>query len=767
MIEVSDALAAAIEARQRTVLLRTRVDWDGDGYGTTTVVDGLTVDIDDLSRNNGSASIQRALTTELPAAVRFVDGYAAAEATVALTRGDVTGEDRHAAWYFTRGNSDSPIGDKERLRREATVDIGFETEDGPQYVRRLTGLTRRLPTFSRRREAELSILDYREKLRAPVTLVPTLGDDSGCDGTWIVTQALAANGIGAGPLPRAAGSLLWAPMYGSLNPIRDDRDPAWWALFLGPDVNTRIRPRFRTGPWVLANDPWYTSATDYAKVSIQTAPADLTWTGYSGRVEMWVVGAAPPTSGAAGSLGRTYLRLGHSTTLNDQVHGVRHNGQLFFDLYDLAGALLRTYSSTFTVPGDGAWHFVGIHFDHTAQRITFRLDNTTETLTTAVALSEIATPSDWVQVNSWQPMSDLHIHDVAATSSWLHESVTIGAYIDPSALQLVACYEDRTREAWDLLAELAAAEQAVSQYDEAGLYRYRTRRRLVEATAQTVQRALTTADASLLDIDIDDGIDQVRNIIQAPYTPVTDTGLAGFVYTDTERRVLAAGTTLDLALSFSDPVLQLQPSMFLLSIAGYELGPGDPYIVATSNSDFSADGDAILVYYSQIYGDVLEWQPKAAVVRLTNFSPITAYITAIGLYGRKVTVGNAITEEKRNQDSIDRYGPQPLLLPTNQWVQSASAARGLARRVLGELKNPHPTLTGLRVVGDPRLQLSDRVTIADPAGTTIDGEYWLTAAADDVSDSGGYTQQVTARAATTVMRWGSGRWGVNTWGQET
>jgi len=758
-IVVPSDLAAAIEAGERTPLVRVMVDWDGDGFGPAG-------SIDDLSGRQGAITITRSLTTDLPDPVRLVEGSSAATGTVQLAEGDPTDETMHPARYYTRG-SDAPLGHHERINRPTTVDIGFITASGPQYVRRLTGVLRKMTTVSRGRSAAAALLDNRALLRNTVTLIPTNGNIAGANGTWIVTQALYANGIGAGPLPRPQGSLMWLPMYGSISPIRSDRNPAWLAQYSTITAQTSIRPPFMPGPFAQAVAAAYSSTTNPYVVIVQNAAPTNTpaWSQLRGRLEMWCLGVTSPT--ASSGVWRSVLSY---TTL---ACGLRADGHMYLRVlaFDMV-TLLHEYISTQTVPGDGAWHAVGVHWDITARVVQFRIDGVFETQATTILPTELDTsqPNPNLLFNTYQPVSDVHVHDIDIAASWLADTVTVGAVLDPSLLNLVASYESTPREAWDLITEVAQAEQAVAAFDELGVFRYRTRIRLVDNAGQTAQRVLSTADGSLLDAQIDDGIDQVRNIVQVSYSPVTVAPRFGFVYRDQINRAVPAQSVVDFPVTFTDPLVQLQTSLFNISIttwlAAGEAAFTDPYFVITVNADFSDDANADFAYAQQISAVVLpNWTPASATVRVTNLAVIPLYITNIGLKGLNATVGSGFVAESRDQSSISKYGPQPLQLTASQWVQSADVAQSLAAALLGDIKDPHPTVSGLSIVGDPRRQLGDRVVLADPDGTQLAGEFWLTQFTDQVDANGAYTQSIAARGATTVARYGVGRYGVDTYGR--
>jgi hypothetical protein len=49
--------------------------------------------------------------------------------------------------------------------------------------------------------------------------------------------------------------------------------------------------------------------------------------------------------------------------------------------------------------------------------------------------------------------------------------------------------------------------------------------------------------------------------------------------------------------------------------------------------------------------------------------------------------------------------------------------------LLAVLKDPHPSLSSLEIVGDPRLQLGDRVRVVDAEGLALDADFFITATA--------------------------------------
>jgi hypothetical protein len=122
---------------------------------------------------------------------------------------------------------------------------------------------------------------------------------------------------------------------------------------------------------------------------------------------------------------------------------------------------------------------------------------------------------------------------------------------------------------------------------------------------------------------------------------------------------------------------------------------------------------------------------------------------AIALLGRCIRPGTESGYQAIRDDtgSASRYGSQSLDVPANVFRQSGAAANDLAAYLLDALREPHPTLSGVEIVGDPRLQLTDRVRVVEAEGLAVDGEFWLTAIQTTLSRSAGLAQSVTLRQA--------------------
>src|SRR6266699_2165092 len=167
MQSATSTLTAAINARTRYPICRVKIDWDRTGFGADGSIDDVTPDVQ-------SIEVKRALTTDVPAGTRafrraVFSGNVAANATIELAHKDPDPA-KHAAWYYSPYNSASPIFAFNELNAPCTIELGFRTAAGNEYVTVLTGNVRRFQVSSRNRTATLEVVDLSEGLRKSTTL---------------------------------------------------------------------------------------------------------------------------------------------------------------------------------------------------------------------------------------------------------------------------------------------------------------------------------------------------------------------------------------------------------------------------------------------------------------------------------------------------------------------------------------------------------------------------------------------------------------------
>lgn len=762
MIPDPGGLAAAAARQQREPVVTATIDWSGAG-----------TDVYDLSPHLGQVSITRQIAGDLPDEATLVEGSAVADAKLQLDVGVMTDNAKHAAWLFSKLGSGT-MAAKEHLSRPVTVNVGFKTTTGSTVtVRRFTGLSTSLPVSASNRAATLEALDYRQRFRAPVdvpALVADLGPGSivkpGLNAQWLADLAFRRNGFYASP--SRAGTVLSATMHGSAAP---DIGTLQWAGWYSPGFGTFdeqchfTQGRFGfalAGPALTAGDPDFYTWAGYTLEQPVDLPAvvnDYVLVEWWGQVDPALT--VPPIRDLVG--------------LSKQLTG---GASITVQLTDVAGVrtLQVTYnrgtsgSSTVTTPlvSAASYFSVSVRMRAAGRRVEIRQDAAVATFDVADAASALdAAAMDLAQVSAMGLVEGVLVSsgntgaDVSPATAWGYVPT---AELGPSANELVATLPLAKQDSWELLKEVAGAEFAWIGFDEStGNPFYRTSEWWTR-TAQQTLAATITADRELLDAAYDYGLDSVRNQITVPVKSLTITPLRDVWTLGDELKSLGSKQRATFTVTFTDPLVDLDRSV--QTVTGGVPGAGFSRVSANGQPDGSGFDRS-----SYIKVSIGAWTANSARITIANTYPGRLYLVdptgqpGLHLAGRQMVVNEQSATAAYDEDtaSIAQYGAQPLSLPDSQWRQDLASARGVAFALLSRLAEPVPTLTGLRVVGDPRRQNGDRVRVVDTDGLGLDGEFWLTGVNDEIG--GGYTQTLSARQAWTVAVWGTSLWDDGTvWG---
>lgn len=762
MIPTTASLAAAIVAPVRHPAVRLTVDWYGCGEIDDHPEDTLTSQL-------GAVTIDRALAGDLPDEVSVVEGSAAASLSADLTVGDPTWENDHAARWFSPADYYGPAEATTALARAVTADIGFQTPKGVEYVRRFTGSTRTVGVSSRRRTAKLAALDYRERFRTAIQVPGVLTRDVGLNASWLISNVCHQAKVPPSPPPPVDGRTVrvWLPGHGSMQPFTASLVSLRRRTLSGGTGT--LDSLYQPGPFYLAPILFWYDATYNDTVTGNIGFADYRDTAGSLvgmeiiRLEMWVMPGWASTTPTT-PMGITVLDPGAAENENTARFflGLTPTGALTYTATSRSTGAVIASATGPTVPVDGKWHFIGVQIDISQDTATFTLDSAAPTSVYTGSTPYLPIYCQYSTFTAWWPFAELQVSsDPPSAAPWIGQTpFTPAAILDRSALDLDAVTERETREAWDLLKDIAAAEQAVIWCDEQGIFRYRTRDRLTSRDALTVRRTLTALD-SITDLDAEVSIDRVRNIVSVPYTPVwMDTAVRSWVWDTKDVYEVPAGGSVEIWAAPEQPLADVDTDGY--PVTEY---PNFPNTYAS----LSKTADGAQPTYDNITVQVTAWTVGSLCVRVTNtntFSVWTANPNAgyptIGVAGLAARVDRPISVRDQSPDSIDRYGPQPYTVPTNPWVQRRDAAVTLAVTLVADLADPHLTITDLAIVADPRLQLGDLVRLIDANGIVLDGDYWITAIRDEFADT--YRQRIGARRAPQLLRWGIGRWGMTVWG---
>lgn len=731
MREADQALTDALTAPERTVRVRLSVDWDADGHGPAG-------SIDDLSGKVASLAVTSVLTTTTPEEVAVVEGNAAATATASLAAGSTDTEILNAVRYFSPLTLDGPLAGKERLARDVEVDAQILTRSGWQAVPILRGTTRALAVQVSSLSADLSILDYRSRLRELVELPPMVADapatpnqasaKPGMEGTWIVSYVMYQCGEPVSPAP-PAGCRYFNPLHGSAMPfvtLPNQGSPlAYNYKNTFGDTDDR-RLEFVAGPHLLATRK-VVEPDRINTINVELAdgtPAFDSNGRSAGRVEYWMRVDGDEELG--GGLSFAVFNLG---TLDLSV-----NVSPGFLSLNNDGDTRNIVASGQFAPADGRWHQYGVWWDDSQGRAVFRFDETyivrTWTPTTASGLQ----PEDTMScgVNSWSSIAEfMYSTGVAETDPWTPRTHD-GPRIDRSALRLDGITAANAAEGYALLTELAAAELGAVFRDGDGRLHYATRARLISDAAQTVQREITAA-ADIFEAGLAHDLDRVRNIATCQYSSIT---------------LARAATAWELDYTLYLPAGASVAITFQAAIATTFY-----FVEGMGNSLPDGSGTQYFINFDPIDVVVTRVNATQTTLTITNRTGVGVWMVDntganfLRFVGDVVSQASGVEVSVTNQASRDRYGPQPIDLGSSRWVQRADVALGLAMSVGLDLGTPAVNLAAIDIPGDPRLEFYDRVRVVEPM-SGVDSEQWVIGRTHSFGDAG-YGMQLTTRPART------------------
>lgn len=767
MISASTAFAEMVEGVSHVVAdAQVVIDLPVTGY------DNL-----DLSEAVESVEIDASMTTDMPDGTRLEAGYPATEATIVL-RGsyDLADESKTVLRLFGQYRTDSPLYRKRILGSAVTIDVGLypEGEEGePERLRKFTGSIDSYNVDPATGTVTLTCIDRRNELRgvvnvpAVVTAPPYnagLTIESARDallraatrGTVSSSPAIRPQCVFSAPLRRT----LWAEV-GVLNvTLTGQPIPSFAPGVMGsglqgldfaaagsafdgavydvdvPASNTNLFIQFWAGsitednpsPTVLAGD---TTAIAGPPVLIESrgfsiyADVDGVHVGYDGGVFDW------------------------PTTVPESCY-VAVAASYDPDSGDLAGTIyLNDTSTTFLFTNK----FTGPLLAPSI--VAIQVGDRDEVPSTAtIEAVQVTTESAPVPDNGFQP----------------------GAVLDPSlnALQVIPAISG---DPWAASQEMDDAEQAVSGFDEDGIFRSRNR-----VTLRTMPFARTiTSTQSLEALQIESSAAAYRNRVQVGYTPWTF-GARAYVWQATGVRKVARNSTSTFTVTLPDGSLAggiASPATFLPETGAVV---GRSYYRASQDRDGISDHPGLTVTARQTSSNTIE-------VTITNATALDAYLVSsadhsdiaagtplLWIGGVPVTQQDEILTDRQwppvEADGSGGAASTPqgeiaVQITGNQWIQDEDSARDLNADLLSDLSVVRPLLTNVSIIPDPRLQRADRVLIVDDPDASGISEYaqiWgytLTISASE------YSMTVQARAAAKPGGWllgvpGRSRLGVST-----
>jgi hypothetical protein len=761
MQTATGTLVAAIQSKEQHPEQRVLADWLQDGSFTfdpgiardiaSDTVEGLG-DMGALTVFVESVTPSRSLSTDLPEAAKTDTGFAAADATIILagSLGEVPLTELFGA-YNNPLTAFAP-----RIGAPVTIDMGMRTSVGVEVLRQFTGKVRACSVDPAAGTVTLACIDSREDFRTLVVLPVIAADDfaslrPSLNAQWVLDYIARKQGYYADPPPRA-GCVLLATLHGSVFPEIGALSLAYrydW-------TTSRIQ-----------GQPLF-AALGTGLLGLHDAAGVLLGSTCTSRVIWAPAGAVTPNQGStmffeyhrvkvtttAMTIGPNILQCYAGAIGSTTQVGVRNKaGTSRYEIrVNRAGAdsgYLDIGSISFT---PGVEHYLAVHITFTATGfdVRVRIDGVTSSVHSGVCgnptgnaalnlmIAETTTNATQTEATAW--VSGLQVTTEAYASTMFNNIFTPTAVFEESYNQLTATPTVDSSDPWVLEQQIADAEQGIFGFDENGVLRFYNRNHLTGGAAvATITTDPSVSFANLIEAASDEAVDTVANAISVPATPLILDQPGTQTWALSEVIGVPAGASITVSAEFPGPVYAISSLPYRAAQAADGTG-GD-----VSNLGVTATQVTASTY------NVTITNPNAFDVFLVGNSTVPAqlgdpYLVAVGQCLRPAAE-SGYTAVRQDAASQARYGVQPLDVAANVWRQSTTAADGLADHLIVVLASPSPTLGGVTIVADPRLQLGDRVRVADPDGLVLDGDFWITALSPALDAGSGYVQSVTCRQA--------------------
>lgn len=703
----------------------------------------------------------------------------------------------------------------QRIHLPFNASINFEKADGslaqfPQMV----GSTRDLNISVKDRTADLSALDYRNNLAGSVRFPQVDAQMQGCNATAFLSYALVSAGVPVAP-PLSPNTKLYVPMHGTIAPMigdavtgfarvtdSDSADPQNFTT-----VTDDFIPQFIENPHSVRAVDAHWHAGDHRSVVGRLQPdtggldffsrqnAAGAFTAWFKGDTLFVGGGAPGTG--SNPHGRFALSLWSRVNPSQYVEiGIFEDGKMYISFNNGTQSIL--YQHTTAMALDDGWHQLGWKFNLNAGNgegvvqmnrgmteglgwLSFdQSANFPATLKGSLPVTDNWSPAI-AELALSVPMSDFMVFSYPDTEPI--DAIPTPGFSDYTALpyldlELSGNVDTSVKEIWSVVTDIAAATRSSAYFDEVGDFKFVTLADRATPEKQQVQKTVTALD-HITELDFSQTVDSIKNTIDVEYTPVQAVR-GGVVYSTSDTFTLPGRSVTVLRLNFDDPVSYIitqannQGAIPWLWDNAYAWPTGTQIhgmgCARASLNDGSNTKNIIGLPLPSIVGsgadylDVQVINPSSKAAYIFNDGQTPDFVNvpdnktrmesfgspSIMLGGNKLGQLATSSIQVVDQYSMDKFGEQSFSF-SNSFIQTREAANTIAGSLLSDLKDPVATAR-VTVIGDPRLELGDRIRIQDQEGNIFDQEFWIQGITSDLG-SDGFTQQLTVRQAHYTLYW--------------
>lgn len=720
----------------------TNATWTGAAEVSTSQL-ALTA-YSDVGLTVESITVDRQTTTDMPDGTRLVTGYPAASAQIVLSGYiDQNDASKTIAWLLNPAQTDSPMFRKDTLNSPVSIQTGLYLPGStiPETYTIFTGLVDDYTVDMQAGTVTLTCLDLRGLFQLvpqlPVGAFASAPPGSGLQSQlltpgWVLNFLCESIGRYTAPPLRAQGLLRQTNHGGAWPETAPAATPTVASIFGASWTGGVFATQVPTNAYTQLDDSNSTGA--------------LKNIGSSGNpwfMECWIQSPVSSPNVVGPNYAIQLTLSGTNTTVTMGATAATLGGALIpYVNVLIGGTSTGILPASLAIPADGQWHYFAVSFHFTSTTgvsVVFYVDGQTQSATgtagAAVPASDIVTqlivahlaPAESIQVTNESGTP-------AANNTFTANSQVV---IDPSLNQLTAVPDIVGQDAWQAMQAIAESEGAVVGFDERGVFQFINR---VSLRNKPPSRVISPT-YSLKTLQQEVGNSTARNHIQIPINSL-QVQTAQTVWSLSDTVQVDRGSTWTTNASTSNPIVSLPLTTNIIPFGGPVALSG---YRASRNKDGSGGAVTNLVMtVSQINSTTVTISirnPNVFPVWLVSPKGAGYPSTSDGqpsvlLFARPVTSTAAVLDTTTSTSaanvvdvqfpaaadggaSLSPLGNRLLGVPANSWTQSFDFAETFANDLLGDLYRPRPLWRNVTIVPDPTIQLTDRLTAADPVTTQV------------------------------------------------
>lgn len=748
----ADAEAAVISGERR-FHVRLLVDWDMDGSYDHA--------LSDLSGYAKNIKTDRSLKGGLPEEITLVEGSGAAQLQFNLS-GDY--QKIPMSGVFSPYQHASPFFGVDTMGAEVTYELGIETAVGIVWYPQFVGNIRTITPNRGSGYVTMTALDRVELLRRPVLfpawaifeyhlvrgrIVSQLANTQ-----WVIDHCLRKANIS--PTPRrptsreenglldsdATGPQIWINGTGGWLPTIGWCDN--WNVVEFPYTEDTGEEMYDDQGAYHPDSPEPTTPPLSLRALGDTDDTILKyWCTNRDNINSLgtqVIGFTLVTRGDRGTYYQTAtphdvlkVRIGNQY----QIRVRMENGQIYSEFHDLDNATNKT-SSWVNIPTTEDFVHVDVIWDYfhgSGSRVYVRVGTNTNNAGNYEVVGGAETHvgnedeiKGLFEVDHRTAMNDIYYtstnfggFSVASMLNWGARAAEYVAVLDKGVNGISYVPTRQANDAWEVIAEAAAAEFGVVFWDENGVFRFWNNERMLDLQASPV-RELSLDDVTGLQIT--NSLDSVRNIYSVQAGKRIAPQGRTFEATSVDQFFNPGATETKFRI-WHDTVLSPNPGKLdrFSTIPASAFPQWDDtseqgYVVqwwngsAWAEDDGKTSGVDIYCYFDN--------EGNLVVKILNGYSEDMRLVTNAGQPAMRVE-GTAIREYDsqvtvtKNTASIDRFKGRNLRLE-GPWYQEYYDYMGMTDQLMSRTGEPVPATDAITIAGDPRLQLGDTLRIHDREG---------------------------------------------------